>query len=266
MTKKQATSELMHIPRGGVPAALAAKFAPKLAATAHAALGTSLWPYLGTKGAIFRLGETKIGSKMELVILDYVLVNQYYEGEYNPQQSTPPTCYAISTSKAADAREKMAPPESLATRVSVSCSVCPMNAWGSGKRRGKACKNGARLTVLGGGEDFAKTAGARLSVPVTSVKKLGEYLTAQAKRGRPHDSVLTEVTLTAGEDGGFDMSFSWASDINNIPVLDAIEKRAEQGHESLVVAPNTEARVPDGAGAKGGGKKRVVKRKITVLK
>ena len=254
---KKASSAL--VAQSGLTPALAARFAPKLNKSVAAALGTSLWPYIGTRGASFKLGERKIGNVMDLVILDFVLVNQYYGGEFNPQQSTPPVCFAISTSKAEDAREKMAPPAELATKVSGSCAVCPNNAWGSGKRRGKACKNGARLIVLGSGEDYNKTQGARLSVPVTSVRKLGEYLKGQEERGRPCDGVVTEVTLTAGSDGGFNMDFAWKADINDMAILDALEARAKLGHDSLVIAPSTEA---FSDAPKQGGKHRAQLRKV----
>lgn len=118
-----------------------------------------------------------------------------------------------------------------------------MNAWGSGKGRGKACKNGRRAILVGRSDDYSKTEGARLNVPPTSVKRLAEYSKKLRELGRPLISVITRINLEPSDSGGFDMYFEPAEPINDPKTLDVLRKRVSEGYESLVALPSAEARV-----------------------
>lgn len=240
------------------------RFAGLMSRENAAKVGSTLWPFLGTRGAQFRLGENKLGTEFDGIVLGTVALNQFYEGSYDPDNTSPPKCFAIADLSGSDdpagAIERMAPPKELATKVSESCKLCPMNAWGS-QGRGKACKNGRRLIVLGYSEttDLRKTQGARLNVPVTSVSKLADYTKKLAEMGRPLIATVTRFSLSLLDKGGFAMDFEPVTPINDLKTLDVLEQRAKDGLESLIAPPSTEPQAEKPA-AKGPAKRRMVKR------
>lgn len=263
--KAQDSALVVHDPSAfAVTAPNRDRFAKHLSREAAAKVGSTLWPFLGTRGAQFRMGaDRKLGTEFDGVILGTAVVNQYYEGDYDPDNAAGPVCFAIADlSDAPDPQaviDALAPPKDLPTRVSESCRVCPMNAWGSGKGRGKACKNGRRVTVLGRSDSYAKTEGARLNIPVTSVRKLADYAKRLAEMGRPLIATVTRFSLSPGDRGGFEMDFEPVAPINDAKTLDALEQRAKEGFESLIAPPSTEPRAEKPA-AKGPAKRRMVKR------
>lgn len=261
------TALVVHDPSSfAVGAPLKDRFAKMLSKESAAKLGSTLWPFLGTRGIQFRLGESKLGDEFDGIILGTAMVNQYYEGDYDPDNAAGPVCFAIADLEGAEdpqaVADAMAPPADLATKVADKCVLCPMNAWGSGKGRGKACKNGRRVTVLGYSPttDLKKTEGARLNIPVTSVRKLADYAKRLAETGRPLLATVTRFSLTPGEKGGFSMDFEPVAPINDLKILDVLEQRAKEGRESLLAPPSTEPRAESKAPAKGPAKRRMVKR------
>ena len=263
--KTQTTAIVVHDPASfAVGAPLKDRFAAMLSKESAAKLGSTLWPFLGTRGSQFRVGDRKLGNEFDGIILGTAMVNQYYEGDYDADNPTSPVCFAIADLETAEdpqaVADAMAPPADLVTKMSPSCGVCPMNAWGSGKGRGKACKNGRRVTLVGyPSANYLKTEGVRLSIPVTSVRKLADYTKRLAEQGRPLLATATRFTLTPADRGGFEMDFEPVEPINDLKTLDALEARAKQGRESLLAPPSTEARV-EKAPPRGAPKRRMVKR------
>lgn len=259
---------VVHDPNAyAVSGALKDKFASMLSKESAAKLGSTLWPFLGTRGAQFRLGDRKLGTEFDGVILGTAVVNQYYEGDYDPDNAQGPVCFAIADLESAQTETELdalmrnlGPPPDLATKVAERCDACPMNAWGSGKGRGKACKNGRRVTLVGYPSDnYAKTEGVRLNIPVTSVRKLADYAKRLAEMGRPLLATATRFSLAPGDRGGFEMDFEPAAPINDLKVLGVLEQRAKEGRESLLAPPSTEPRAEKPA-PKAGAKRRMVKR------
>ena len=267
-TQAPSTALVVQDPKSfAVGAPLKDRFAAMMSKEGAAKVGSTLWPFLGTRGAQFRMGtDRKLGTEFDGVILGTAVVNQYYEGDYDPDNAAGPVCFAIAdlaeaqTETELDAlMRSLAPPKDLATKVSERCDICQMNAWGSGKGRGKACKNGRRVTVVGVSENYAKTEGARLNIPVTSVRKLADYTKRLAEVGRPLLATVTRFSLSPGDRGGFEMDFEAVSPINDGKTLDALEQRAKEGRESLIAQPSTEPRAEKKA-AEPQGKRRMVKR------
>jgi hypothetical protein len=74
-----------------------------------------------------------------------------------------------------------------------NCAECPLNQWGSGNGRGKACKDLRRLIVLVEGW----TMPAILTLPPTSVKAFDIFASAQARtRGNAYFTGWTRIELT----------------------------------------------------------------------
>ena len=96
-----------------------------------------------TQDKKFQLPDgSKVEGPLDLVIVDFVSRNTFYEGTYDPNNITPPACFAIHPEP-----KQMAPSENSPIKQSDDCASCPMNQFGS-SGKGKACKNGRMLAVL----------------------------------------------------------------------------------------------------------------------
>ena len=85
-----------------------------------------------------------LGNEIQIVLVDFVSRNTFYNGPYNPQAISPPDCYAMGKERAA-----MAPEADSPTPQSEKCGTCPLNAFGSGNNgKSKACQNRYWLSVL----------------------------------------------------------------------------------------------------------------------
>jgi hypothetical protein len=127
---------------------------------------------ISTKGKLFTLPDGKSSTgPLNVVILDFVAVNSFYEGVYNPQNKSPPTCSAVSKDL-----DTMVPSASAPKPQGLNCNDCSKNAWGSGNGgRGKACKNTRRLIVVP--PDFTKdTVPMTLYVSPTGLKGWDAYI------------------------------------------------------------------------------------------
>ena len=129
----------------------------------------------------FKAGQMSYGDKpikensLDVVILDFAYVNQYYANAYNPKAPESPACYALGR-----AASEMSPHKDASAPQADFCAKCPQNEWGSrgDGGQGKACKNGVRLTVMAAGDvngDIEKAAIAYISIPPTSMKTFGSF-------------------------------------------------------------------------------------------
>ena len=85
---------------------------------------------------------TKTPGPLELVIVDFVSKNMFYEGAFDAKNITPPACFAIGSNPL-----KMTPSKNAPLEQAVDCAGCPNNQFGSAGT-GKACKNSRVLAVL----------------------------------------------------------------------------------------------------------------------
>lgn len=106
---------------------------------------------IGLKGSRFRL---IMNGQEEMIIedhfLDVIIVGAspgvsrlFYEGAWDPEVKTPPTCYSV---------DGTAPPMDLPTKQSLKCQTCVQNQIGSriaeGGRKTRACGFFKRLAVV----------------------------------------------------------------------------------------------------------------------
>lgn len=85
---------------------------------------------------------TKTPGPLELVIVDFISKNSFYEGAYDPKNISPPACFAIGSNPL-----KMVPSKNAPVVQATDCAGCPMNQFGSAGT-GKACKNSRVMAVL----------------------------------------------------------------------------------------------------------------------
>ena len=239
-----------------------AEFLAKYTAQDQAAaqMESAGFPFISTKAGMLRFENEQLPNPLRVVILGAVRVNQYYEGDFDPENPAGPVCFAVNT----DSDEStMGPPDTLATAVSSQCEGCPMNAFGSGGRtgKGKACRNSMRVALLpyDNVKDFGKAAGARLSIPPMSLKHFGPFAKKVVEGlGRPLFSVVTELTATPDDKSQFVLSFDIAEPINDEATLVALAGRVDgDGKASLESLPQAPTEADGARPPRSGGKQRV---------
>lgn len=118
-------------------------------------------------------------DKLKVVPIHWIFENQLYLRPYDPEDTSPPECYAVDTHE-----ENLAPHPKAPKPQHATCNGCPMNQWKSDPKggNGKACKNVRRIAVvaatdLGSVETVQRAEVAMMKIPVTSVKNWSAYAT-----------------------------------------------------------------------------------------
>lgn len=136
-------------------------------------------------------GET--GATIKGVIIDFATAHTHYPGAYDPDNPTPPNCFA--TSKVlTELKPDPAAPEPQAD----NCLICPKNQFESGVGKSKACKN-TRVIALMQENATEDSPIWMLSVPPSSLKFFDTYVSSTL-RGRHNITpgcVVTEIFMDA---------------------------------------------------------------------
>ena len=174
-------------------------------------------------------------NEMAAIIVDHVLENVYYEGEYDASTPQSPVCFAFGRD------EKTMAPHRLCFEAKTAkndvCGIagqegcCEFNEWASAdKGKGKACRNVRRLAMVAAGtfnkdgsfkliEDpahYESTTIGYMKLPVTSVKGYAAFVKQIAGTlKRPPYGIVTRVKVIPDTVSQFKVIF-----------------------EALVVAPN----------------------------
>lgn len=217
--------------------------------------------FLSVRGGQFKLGKDEIeGNGIVVVIADSVFENAYYDERYNPENITPPKCFAMAREQ-----EDLAPhpamqdaPEFFEAQ-SGECRGCPMNEWGSADTgKGKACGNRRRLALVPAGkltlvkgtraeyqveyfedeEDYLTGEIVLLKIPITSVKEYSRYVNDLYKEHqRPPHSVITRIDVVPDAKTQFKLRFEL---VELLPgeFYDTLQKKHIEASK-LVAAPYT---------------------------
>jgi hypothetical protein len=167
--------------------------------TAHAGGG---FPVISIKGKIFttiRDGERRVlpnpkdpdspASSIEVVI---VKANKntskvFYANGYTEGSDKKPDCYS---------NDGIAPDASAENPQAKKCAICPQNQWGAKTtadgKKGKACSDSVRIAVST--VDLINDP-YLIRVPATSIRGLGEFGTACAKRGVAYNGVIAKISF-----------------------------------------------------------------------
>ena len=141
------------------------------------------------KNKKFVLPNGESTEVLNVVILDFVSMNNFYENAYDAKNIVPPTCFAIG-----QVPTQMVPSDNAPVKQSDACQTCPMNQFGSAGD-GKACKNMRRLAVLPPDAD-EETPVWILDVSPTGLKSFDGYVRSVASKfNMPPVGVVTEITF-----------------------------------------------------------------------
>src|SRR4051812_14228100 len=99
---------------------------------------------ISTKGKVFKLpGGQSSSQPMEVIVLDFINYNSFYEGVYNQNNPQPPACFAVG-----EEIDSLVPSDNSPKKQHATCDGCPKSEWGTGASgKGKACKNQRRLLI-----------------------------------------------------------------------------------------------------------------------
>ncbi len=221
--------------------------------------GTGGAQYISTKGARFTYQEEQLESPLKVVLLDAVRENVYYKGAYDPDNTRPPSCFAI-----ADTEADLAPPADLKTKEHPTCKGCWANEFGSADTgRGKACKNSVRLALQPAGvgaspADMLAIEPALLRLPVTSVKAFAKYLRKlEGGLKRAMFAAITAVGIEEDKKTQHRITFELLEAVNDGGLGAVIMAKRQEVQDDLRRLPDPP---PEEDETKGKGKK-VVRRK-----
>jgi hypothetical protein len=180
-------------------------------------------------------------NELDLVIVDFVYYNAYYENAYTKGVTESAVCFSLS------AEPKGAAPSAKSPDPQCDgCDGCPQNQFGS-KGKAKACQNRLRIAVLPGDMETTdeNTPMAILDIPPTSVKGFQNYVASVARSiQRPPYGVISHVTCDKNETYAkvlfgqqppqpFDME-----DPDAVAFVEMLRARRQEARERLLVEPD----------------------------
>lgn len=120
------------------------------------------------------------------------MVKTYYEGEYNPGDTTPPTC---------SSSDGIRPDSWVTTPQNAVCSGCRHNVFGSATSRkgkpAKACRDSKRLWITP--PEALEGTVYGLQVPVTSLGNLSELGVKIKATGLPMSAAVVKMSMEEEE-------------------------------------------------------------------
>jgi hypothetical protein len=140
----------------------------------------------------FTLPNGQDGAEIEVVIVDFVSSNLFYDRAFDANNPSPPACFAVG-----DEPSLLIPVADSPDKQSETCATCPNNQFGSAGR-GKACKNTRLLAVTPVAEedDDSELPIWILSVPPTSIKAIDGYVHKLAMKQKITPiGVVTRISL-----------------------------------------------------------------------
>lgn len=156
-----------------------------------------------TSGGDFVLPDgSNLGGEIQIVVVDFISRNNFYLTPYNPDNPSPPDCYAMGK-----AINDMEPEPDSPAIQSDKCLTCPMNQFGSASNgKAKACKNSRLAAVLvidPEDPDADLDPGAplyTLDLPPTSIRNFDGFVAGvqRSLAGPPIKAVVTAVATPVG--------------------------------------------------------------------
>lgn len=141
-----------------------------------------------TQDKKFKLPNGQDGSgPLNLVILDFICLNQFFDRPYKEGDKTPPACLALGPNP------KQLKPEAVSpVKQADACCECPNDVFGS-RGTGKACNNQRVLAVVEDNNDLNSPI-YLLKVSPTALKAFDGYVsTIKTQFDSMPVSVVTEV-------------------------------------------------------------------------
>ena len=178
--------------------------------------------FFKTRGGILAFDGMEIkNNQIAAIILDSLLENVYYAGDFDADNPTAPYCFAHAR------REEDLAPHAVVREHHQDqhevCKGCDKNKWASAdKGKGKACRNTRRIGIISAGsldtygkflphtdpQDYATAPVGMLKLPVTSVKGYANFVKQIAgAHKRPLYGVYTRIKVIPDAKTQFRITF-----------------------------------------------------------
>ena len=179
-----------------------------------------------SSGILSYMGNAMPDNQMDCIIVSSMAENVFYSGDYDPDNITPPDCFALG-----EPGSGMAPHEDVPVPVNDHCAACENFKFGSASRgKGKACKEKRRLAIIPyseKAEDLATGDMAMMTIPVMSVKNWSTYVnTISAKHHRPSWGMATRVKVVPDPKSQFRVTFADVKPLSD-ELISAVHGRLE---------------------------------------
>ena len=183
-------------------------------------------------GILSYMGEPIPDNQMDCIIVAAFSENVYYSGAYDPDNVTPPDCFALGNSG-----EDLYPHKDVPEAINDDCRSCDFMKFKSAPNgKGKACKEKRRLAIIPyskKAEDLQSGDMAMMTIPVMSVKNWSVYVNAiSAKHQRPSWGMITRIKVVPDPKSQFRVTFS---EVDKLPSehLGAVNSRLEAAQTML---------------------------------
>lgn len=217
----------------------------ELAAAQEAKVGGG--KFISLKGGIMTFDGAQLpNNQLACVIVDSLFENVMYEGAYDPDNMSPPACFAFGRDE-----KSLAPHEVVVEAnqaVCSDCASCPNNQWGSAEKgKGKACSNRRRLALIAAGSfdsqgrfipDLDETVMAEaqlafMKLSPTNTKGWAGYVhqLAQVAKRPPH-GVITKIRVVPDPKTQFRVIFEMVENVSN-ELMGIIMKRREEAQGAI---------------------------------
>jgi hypothetical protein len=193
--KKTSTAVAVKKPAAGGLVSVQEMMKAQLAALANKTAPASGNSIRVTQDKQFVLPDgTKTRGPIQVVVVDFTSRNEYYDGEFDKENISPPACFAIG-----DNPKALIASDNSPDKQCEDCNSCPMNAFGS-RGKGKACKNTRVLAVMQ--PDAEKDDPLwTLKVSPTGIKGWDSYAQSVGRQfGVPPAGVVTTVSFDDNSD------------------------------------------------------------------
>lgn len=182
-------------------------------------------------GRTFSTPDGKEGEELEVVVVDFISSNLFYEAAYSPSSPTPPTCFAMGPDPT-----RLIPSENSPKRQAQSCMVCPKNQFGSAGRA-KACKNTRLVAMMPVSHDGEFSPLWIMSLPPTALKPFDSYVKLLALKY--HTIPIGVVSRVTMDEKAFYPSprFSVVRPLRD-EEFETYVSRREEAKERLMVEPD----------------------------
>lgn len=190
--------------------------------------------FISFKGAIMQYRGAAIpNNTMNVIVLDSILENQFYEGAYDASNPASPVCYAFGRDP-----DTMAPdPEQVEAPISTSCAECPNFEWGSADTgKGKACKEVRRLALITEGdlEDLENAEVAYAKIAVMSVKGWAGYVRQlESVYHLPPMAFVTKMSVVSDPKSQFRVTFDMDSQLEDPEVFAKLFQLREKVEKTI---------------------------------
>ncbi len=198
-------------------------------------------------------GQPIPDNNLDLIVLDVAFENDYYDKDFNADDTAPPVCFAIAYEKDALRPD----PKSPKPQAEV-CARCPKNEFGSAnKGSGKACQNRKRLVVISASDlapkVLSETDTAMMKTPVTSMKNWDKYASTLTGLRCPYQWAVTNVRAQKHEKYQQELIFNFQGVVPE-PAQEVLDHRRDQVRENGATLQGYEPRAERAAST--GKKKR----------